>query len=285
MTPFNFKAAGLAAAHRLALLAAVAPVFLAAPAGAQQPAPGGQAPAATQAPAAAASQQVTQALQAQAQNDKEQAANQQAINKVRDQTQDAAGRYAQAMADADSLERYNKQLDSQVKSQEAEMASIERQLTDIETTNREVQPLMSQMVDTLDQFVKLDVPFLLDERTARVQNLKDMMARADVTISEKYRRILEAYQIELEYGRTLDAYEGRLGTGADARTVEFVRLGRVSLMYRTLDGSEVGYWDADQKKWVQDASYRDDIQQALRVARGQGAKELLTVPVPAPKGV
>ena len=165
------------------------------------------------------------------------------------------------------------------------MASIERQLTEIETTNREVQPLMQQMVDTLEQFVKLDVPFLLEERTARVQSLKDMMGRADVTISEKYRRILEAYQIELEYGRTLDAYSGRLGTGADAPTVEFVRLGRVSLMYRTLDGAKVGYWDADQKKWVEDSSYRDDIQQALRVARGQGAKELLTVPVPAPKEV
>jgi chromosome segregation ATPase len=228
---------------------------------------------------------VTQALQAQVQGDKDQAQNQQEINRIRERTQDAAGRYAQAMADADSLERYNKQLDSQVKSQDAEMASIERQLTEIETTNREVQPLMQQMVETLEQFVKLDVPFLLDERSARVQNLKDMLARADVTISEKYRRILEAYQIELEYGRTLDAYEGRLGTGADARTVEFVRLGRVSLMYRTLDGSEVGYWDADQKKWVPDASYRDDIQQALRVARGQGAKELLTVPVPAPKEV
>jgi len=297
MTPFNLKAAGLAAAHRLALLAAVAPVLLAAPAGAQAPAPaqapagaqapaapaGGQAPAAGQ--AAGAQQLIAQALQAVVQNDKEAATTQGTITKVREQTQDAAGRYAQAMADADSLERYNKQLDSQVKSQEAEMASIERQLTEIETTNREVQPLMQQMVDTLDQFVKLDVPFLLDERTARVQNLKDMMARADVTISEKYRRILEAYQIELEYGRTLDAYEGRLGSGGDARTVEFVRLGRVSLMYRTLDGAEVGYWDADQKKWVSDASYRDDIQQALRVARGQGAKELLTVPVPAPKEV
>ena len=281
MTPFNFKAVGLAAAHRLALLAAVAPILLAAPAGAQPPA--GQAPPA-QAPAAGG-QQVTQALQAQVQGDKDQAQNQQEINRIRERTQDAAGRYAQAMADADSLERYNKQLDSQVKSQDAEMASIERQLTEIETTNREVQPLMQQMVETLEQFVKLDVPFLLDERSARVQNLKDMLARADVTISEKYRRILEAYQIELEYGRTLDAYEGRLGTGADARTVEFVRLGRVSLMYRTLDGSEVGYWDADQKKWVPDASYRDDIQQALRVARGQGAKELLTVPVPAPKEV
>jgi hypothetical protein len=286
MTPFNFKSAGLAAAQRLALLAAVAPLMFAGPAGAQQAPAAPQAPPPAQAaPPAATSQQVTQALQAQVQNDKEQAQQQQDINKTRERIQDAAGRYAQAMADADSLERYNKQLDSQVKSQEQEMASIERQLTEIETTNREVQPLMQQMVDTLEQFVKLDVPFLLDERTARVQNLKDMMGRADVTISEKYRRILEAYQIELEYGRTLDSYEGRLGTNADAPTVEFVRLGRVSLMYRTLDGAKVGYWDADQKKWVEDSSYRDDIQQALRVARGQGAKELLTVPVPAPKGV
>jgi hypothetical protein len=64
-----------------------------------------------------------------------------------------------------------------------------------------------------------------------------------------------------------------------------VRLGRVSLMYRTLDGAETGYWDAKAKKWVPDASYKNDIQQALRVARGQGAKELLIVPVPPPEEV
>ena len=262
MTPFNSKVAAPATGHRLVLLAAaVLPALLAAPAGAQ----------------------LNEALQAQVTTDKAAAGDQRDINSIKEKTQDAAGRYAQAVADAESLERYNNQLNAQVKSQETEMASIDRQLTEIETTNREVQPLMQQMVDTLDQFVQLDVPFLLDERTARIKSLKDMMARADVTISEKYRRILEAYQIELEYGRTLDAYQGRLGTGADARTVEFVRLGRVSLMYRTLDGSETGYWDAKQKKWVPDPSYKDDIQEALRVARGQGAKELLIVPVPAPE--
>ena len=83
------------------------------------------------------------------------------------------------------------------------------------------------------------------------------MDRADVTISEKYRRILEAYQIELEYGRTLDAYEGRLGAGADARTVEFVRLGRVTLMYRTLDGSETGYWEPARRIGSSTTSYRE----------------------------
>jgi len=200
-------------------------------------------------------------------------------------TEDAASRYARAIADTESLQRYNMLLEEQVRSQEAEVASIGRQMVEIETTSRQVQPLMQEMVNTLDQFIKLDVPFLLEERTARVAELKRIMDRADVSIAEKYRMILEAYQSELEYGRTIEAYSGRLGTGPDARTVEFARLGRVTLLYRTLDGSETGYWDAQKKDWVQDASLRGAVEEALRRAKDDGPPELLTVPVPAPQEV
>jgi predicted RNase H-like nuclease (RuvC/YqgF family) len=263
MTLLKTKVAKATGPRLLHLLVAIVPALMAAPAGAQ----------------------LAEALTAQAQVDREAAASQETLNGLRERTQDAAGRYAQALADAESLERYNNQLQEQVASQQTEIASIERQLVEIETTNREVQPLMQQMVDTLDRFVQLDVPFLIEERTARVNGLKEMMNRADVTISEKYRRILEAYQIELEYGRTLDAYEGRLTADSGERTVEFVRLGRVSLMYRTLDGSETGYYDNIQKRWVADPSYSDAVEEALRVARGDGAPELLTVPVQAPQEV
>jgi hypothetical protein len=204
---------------------------------------------------------------------------------AQDPGQDPGSRYAQAIGDVQSLERFNSLLEEQVRSQEAEVASIERQLVDIETTNREVQPLMQQMVNTIDTFIKLDVPFLLEERTAVVNNLKRTMERADVSTSEKYRLILEAYQRELEYGRTLETYEGHLGSGATARTVEFVRLGRVTLLYRTLDGSETGYWDAEKKDWVVDPSLRGAIENAIRVAKGDGPPELLIVPVPAPQEV
>jgi hypothetical protein len=239
-------------------------------------------PAALAAPAGA---QLQEALDAQAQVDREAARVQETLDQLRERTQDAAGRYAQALADAESLERYNNQLQEQVRSQEAEIASIERQLLEIEQTNREVQPLMQQMVETLARFIELDVPFLKEERTARVQGLRDIMPRADITISEKYRLILEAYQIELDYGNTLEAYEGRIGEGAQARTVEFAKLGRVSLMYRTLDGSETGYWDRDKGAFVPDESYREAVEEAIRVAKRDGAPELLTVPVPAPQEV
>lgn len=233
--------------------------------------------------AAVAGAQLEQTLQAQIQVDRAAAQSQQRVDQVRDQTLDAAAQYAQAMTEAESYEQYNEQLEAQVQSQEEEIDSIEQQLLDIETTNREVQPLMRKMVAALDQFIQLDVPFLIEERTERVNNLKDMMARADVSISEKYRLIMEAYQIELEYGRTLETYEGTLNAGEQPRTVQFVRLGRISLMYRTLDGSETGYWDAVQEQWVVDDSYAEAVDQAIRVANQEGAPELLTVPVPAPE--
>ena len=91
------------------------------------------------------------------------------------------------------------------------MTTMTRQLGEIETTSREALPMMQKMVATLDEFVKLDMPFLPEERTNRIAALKDMMTRADVSVSEKYRRIVEAYQIEIEYGRTIEAYQGKVG--------------------------------------------------------------------------
>lgn len=232
----------------------------------------------------AQSQGVENAAGEQVEANKAATASQQRIDGIQDKAQDAAGKYLQAKADTDSLTKYNEHLSKQVKSQEAEMASIEKQLVDIETTVREVQPLMQKMVDTLEQFVALDVPFLQAERARRVASLKEMMARADVSISEKYRRILEAYQIELEYGRTLDSYPGTMG-GEGGKAVEFVRLGRVALLYQTLDGSETGYWDSQKKDWVRDDNYSRSVKEALRVAKKVGAPDLLTVPVPAPQEV
>jgi len=246
------------------LVVAAAPIVLAVPANAQS---------------------VEPALNKQVAVDKAAAASQDRINKMRDQTQDAASKYAQAVAEAESMEKYNKQLNKQVEEQGVELASIGKQLTEIETTNREVQPLMQKMVDTLQNFVALDVPFLLEERTNRVKSLQALMLRADVAISEKYRRIIEAYQIELEYGRTLEAYKGVIGDPGNQRTVAFVRLGRVALMYQTLDGAETGYWDAKEKKWVVDNSYAHAVSEARRVAEKNGAPDLLIVPVPAPEEV
>jgi len=233
----------------------------------------------------AEAQKLERAIAEQAGADKAAASSQAKIDQLSNQAQDMAGKYRQALAETASLKNYNEQLGIQVKSQNEQLTKIRQELTDIEATQRDVLPLLKRMVDTLEQFVLLDVPFLLEERTKRIATLKNLMERADISTSEKYRRILEAYQIEMEYGRTLEAYEGKLGAGEQAKTVEFVRIGRVALMYQTPDGEQTGFWDNERKSWVEDNRYTHDARDAVRVATKRGAPDLLWVPVPAPKEV
>lgn len=187
--------------------------------------------------------------------------------------------YRQMTAEATSLKSYNDELAVQVKSQQDQLNGMSDQLAQIATTSREVLPMMNRMLDTLDQFVKLDLPFLVEERAARLANLKDMMGRADVSTSEKYRRLVEAYQIEMEYGRTVEAYQGKV----EDKTVEFLRAGRISIMYQSLDGKETGYWDADAKKFVKDNDYRDNVKTGLKIAKKQSAPDFLSLAIHAPK--
>jgi hypothetical protein len=224
------------------------------------------------------------AVQEQIGADDDAQASQKRIDQIDDETQRLLSEYRRALADADSYRAYADQLAVQIGSQEEEMVEMQRQLVEVETTAREVTPLMQRMLDTLDQFVALDVPFLLEERRHRVETLREMMTRADVSMSEKYRRILEAYQVEMDYGRTIEAYEGKLGDGADARTVQFLRVGRVTLLYQTLDGRETGFWNDQKKGWTINDDYRHAFKEGLAVAKKARAPELLLVPVAAPVG-
>ena len=227
-------------------------------------------------------QTVTTTVSEQSAANKAAAASQARVNQLDDETQSMLMDYRDTLRETEVLRRYNEQLELQIKAQEQEMVSIQDQINEIERTNREIYPLMQRMVDTLTQFVSLDVPFLMEERTKRLATLRETLARADVSTAEKYRRILEAYTIEMEYGRTLEAYEGKLGEGETARTVNFLRIGRTTLAYQTLDGDETGYWDIDQKAWVEDSGYDKAVTDALKVARKQIAPDLLIAPVRAP---
>jgi hypothetical protein len=235
----------------------------------------------TSAPASTQTAKVNSVISEQVKTEEAARASQKRVEQFDEETTKMLADYRQMLAESTSLKSYNEQLATQVKSQDEQVADMTHQLTQIETTSREVLPMMDKMLATLDQFVKLDVPFLIEERTNRVAQLKDMMSRADVSTSEKYRRIVEAYQIEMEFGRTIEAYQGKVGD----KTVDFLRAGRVSLMYQTLDGKETGYWDASKKTWKKDDDYADAIRAGLKVAKKQAAPDFVTVAVPAPKEI
>jgi hypothetical protein len=191
--------------------------------------------------------------------------------------QNAANGYAELLADADRYVQYNGQLERLIKSQEADIASFNEQIAGLDGTAAAMQPLLDKMFTTLEQFVATDLPFLKEERAARVETLRTLMTQEGHS-SEKFRRLLEAYQIEVEYGRSMNAYPGKL---EDGRDVYFVHLGRLSLMYRTTDGTETAYWDANEGAWIVDRDYARAVEDALEMAEEAVAPDLVTLPIPA----
>lgn len=206
------------------------------------------------------------------------------IEVLSDKTDALLTQYQSAVRQHESLTIYNRQLDALIEAQEVERLSLVDQVDRIELVSRDVTPLMLRMIEALDVFVALDIPFLEEERSDRILDLRKLMIRADVTEAEKYRRIMEAYQIENEYGRTIEAYRSTHASGDKEVTVNFLRVGRIALVYQTLDESKAGVWNQKMRRWEQlDGSFRTAIRQGLRIARKQVAPDLIGLPLPAPE--
>lgn len=234
--------------------------------------------------AALAQQSVDDAVRVQSTSIETSAEVQQRIDELDDATRAALEEYRQAMSQIADLEAYNEQLERLVATQRVELADYERQFNDIEVTKRRILPLIVRQIDVLEEFVALDIPFLEVERDLRIKELRNLLERPEVPTSEKYRRISEAYQIELEYGHTIEAYEGELMHEGEARTVNFLRFGRLGLYYMTLDGLEIGFFNNETDQWEQlPSEYIQPLDRAIRIARKQLPPDLVRLPVPAPE--
>ncbi|MGE0622729.1 MAG: DUF3450 domain-containing protein [Pseudomonadales bacterium] len=206
------------------------------------------------------------------------------IDALTEETRALLGEYKIVLKEIEGLRVYNRQLEKQISNQEAEMTQLAASIDEVTVIERQITPLMLRMIDGLEQFVDLDLPFLTEERAERLETLREMMDRADVAVSEKLSQILRAYQIENEYGRTISAYEGTINVAGTDRLVDVLQVGRVALMYQTPDGEETGRFNPESRQWEPiDDAYKSSVQNGIRMARQQMSYDLLTLPVSGPE--
>ena len=210
---------------------------------------------------------------------------------------DAQQLAAQARRDAqqwEDLQAYNRQLANLIAAQEAAEKRLSEELAQAVTIERMMVPVMLRQREALEELVAQDVPFLRAERRERLAQLRAAFDRADMSAAEKYRLLLEAWDVETEYGRTIEAYDGPAplarpdsGESEPPKQMQFLRIGRLALFYQTLDGAESGAWRRDTKTWeVLPNRWRVSIARALAVAREEAAPDLLILPLRgrAPEG-
>ncbi|MDE0453829.1 MAG: DUF3450 domain-containing protein [Gammaproteobacteria bacterium] len=207
------------------------------------------------------------------------------VNALADETQEAVSEYRVRLQELDRIRRYNDNLQRTIDDQEREKASLTRQINEFGDLEQGIVPLLMDMVEDLDRFISLDVPFLPDLRRNELTYIRDVMDRSDVSIAEKYRRVMGAYQLEAGMGRNMESYPGELEIGGVNRKVDFLRVGRVLLAYQTPDREETGYWDTRTQEWrALDNSYRGPITTGIRMARRLAPPDILTLPIAAPEG-
>lgn len=214
------------------------------------------------------------------------AADQQRVEQIASQIDQLVADYQTEAKVVDGLIVYNDLLQRQVDNQVAEMDALSTSIDNVALIERQIIPLMTRMLDALDEFIALDTPFLVSERNERMGRLRGMMERSDVTAAEKFRRVLEAYSIEMDYGRTIEAYKGSLEIDGRTQEVDFLRIGRVSLTYQTVGGNATGGWDSNAGAWVElpPETYKTQVAQGLKIARKQVAPDLIVIPVAAATG-
>ena len=211
------------------------------------------------------------------------ARSQQRIDELDEEASALLAEYRAQVKQLELTERYNVSRARQVENQLEDIQSFEQDLQNVEGVKRAVTPLMEEMIENLERLVAADVPFLPEEREQRLQRLRNVMSDSSQNEASRYGFILEAYQIEAEYGRTVGAYDGTVAVDGEELAVEFLRIGRVALIYKTSDDQVLRIYNKETGAFEDlDRAFLDDVREAFRVAKSQAAPRVLSIPVSAP---
>ncbi len=211
---------------------------------------------------------------------------QERINQVVEGARSLTDQYRAVNKEIDGLKVYNRLMTAQTNGQNATLEDISISMDQVDVINRQIFPLMERMIDGIEQSIALDIPFLMEERTDRVAALKETMERSDVSVAEKFRKVMEAYQIEMDYGSSNEYYTQSLQIGDATREYNMLRIGRIGLYFQSDDTSITGWWNAELGDYEELGNeHRNEVRKGIRVARQLIAPELVLLPVPAPESV
>lgn len=207
------------------------------------------------------------------------------IDKLQEETASLLQKFKRVNKEIEGLRVYNGRLEKQLGNQLKLITDLDESIANVTVIERQIQPLILRMIEGLEQFVALDVPLYPEERKKRMNLLLSNQDRADVSVAEKFRQVLEAYNIEHEYGRSIHSYTDTLEVGGQEREVNIFALGRVAVLYQTKDGKYAGAWDPRQRAWVAlDAGkYRSAISQGIKIFKKQASIDVLSLPILAPE--
>lgn len=191
--------------------------------------------------------------------------------------------YEQLLQQKQSLENENKALSEQQQSLQTLNQTMNRQIEESIRVQKELAPFLTHIYEQLKRFIKTDAAFLKEERSTRLSTLDKTIKDPQISIAEKYRKVMEAIFIEAEYGSTIEVYQDKiqLGNSGQEETLgNIFRLGRVSLFFLSLDQSLCGVFIPGENKWLRlSDKHLPAIRSAVEIGTKRKPAELLPLPI------
>ena len=136
-------------------------------------------------------------------------ASQAKIDRLADETASLLSDYKTVMKQVDGLKVYNARLERQIANQEKRITDIDASIAEASVIQRQIPPLVTRMLDGLEQFIQFDMPFDLDTRLGNMKPFEQygsLRRHLCGGVSTSVRAVL----IELQYGRGIESYSDRL---------------------------------------------------------------------------
>lgn len=92
--------------------------------------------------------------------------------------------------------------------QEAEMASLQKQIVEAQAVIDSVEPMLEKMRVAITAEIDSDIPFNVEERNNRLGRFQDLMETEGARPIDKMRSGLGLYEAEVSYGQSVSAYSG-----------------------------------------------------------------------------
>lgn len=205
---------------------------------------------------------------------------QQQINQLDDERADMVGEFRTLLQRKTAAELYARQQEAAVESQQREIASLTDQLSRVDEITSQTVPMLEALIDDLDAFIDADLPFRLEARKARIQRLRDYLSDPAVSVTERYRQIMDAYTAEMEVGRKTDTWKETITVDGEKEvTVDMVLFGRVAMVYMDPTGRYAKRYDRETQSWVDlENKYKPEIEKAIRIIQGKRTQDVMYVP-------
>jgi len=227
-----------------------------------------------------AASEMEQVLEVGRDNTELSAQSQAKIDSTESETDKLINEFKVVSKQVEGLKLYNAQKRIQIQAQLDLMDKYDEQLVQVVVMQRQIPPLAQRMLEGLEKYVNLDTPFHIEERRQRLDLVRASLSNPKVTASEQVRQILEAYNIEAEYGRKLDAYDATIVLGGQELVVNILRVGRLGMFFQTKDERQTGYYDTETGSWEElGGGYRVTVRDGIRMANKLAPMDIMMLPI------